>query len=304
MRQLFEYHSFSPASLVTIDAIETIVDEYQQDHMRLTVRQLFYQLVTHNAIANTQRDYKRIVSLTANARLSGILDWDAIEDRGRSVVSTWGYDDVPDAIRSIAYGYRRDRWRTQPVHVLVMCEKQALEAVLDRASGELGGVAYCVNKGYPSHSLLYRIGRRARFRWEHNRQRTVVVYLGDHDPSGLDMDRDIEERLLMYSDDIGRIVQFNRLALTRSQVDESSIPPNPAKLTDTRAREYIREHGTSSWELDAIEPQELVRMICDAVKRERDERLWREALDRERDERDLLEQLAEHWPEISELLGG
>jgi hypothetical protein len=119
-----------------------------------------------------------------------------------------------------------------------------------------------------------------------------VLYFGDHDPSGLDMDRDVQERIALFS---GMSVSFERLALKYVQVQALNPPENPAKITDSRAKQYIKMYGTSSWELDAVEPKELARLVEAAVVNLRDETLWQDALDKENEMKDELKGFAKEY---------
>src|SRR4029077_14052350 len=116
-----------------------------------------------------------------------------------------------------------------------------------------------VNKGYSSQSAMYESSKRFIEAGESG-QSGIIFYLGDHDPSGEDMVRDIEDRMEMFGADL--IVK--KLALTWKQIEEYSPPPNPAKISDPRAAEYIRKHGNESWEVDALEPKILARLVTHA----------------------------------------
>lgn len=120
-------------------------------------------------------------------------------------------------------------------------------------------------------------------------QLPIVFHLGDHDPSGIDMTRDIEDRLALFAD---HVIEVRRLALNRDQIDLYKPPPNPAKVTDSRSDGYIAEHGHDSWELDALSPTVLADLITDAVTGVRDELAWSAAAKREASERTLLREAA------------
>lgn len=99
-----------------------------------------------------------------------------------------------------------------------------------------------------------------------------MIYFGDHDPSGIDMTRDVLERLSLFSDITP--IEVHRIALNMDQVEELNPPENPAKLTDSRASSYVAKFGDSSWELDAVEPAELARLVEAKVLEFRDEKQW------------------------------
>jgi len=116
-----------------------------------------------------------------------------------------------------------------------------------------------------------------------------ILYLGDHDPSGIDMTRDVLERLEMFSE---CSIQVHRLALNMDQIDELNPPENPAKLTDSRASDYVKKYGESSWELDAIEPRRLAKIVRDCVLQLRDDDAYEAALKVQNDYRKELAAIA------------
>lgn len=243
-----------------VQVINSILSEYQAAGYDLTVRQLYYQLVARGYIENTQNSYKRTADLVNNARLAGLIDWEMITDRGRETVTPSTWEGPGAIIKAAAKQFRLDAWRDQNNYLEVMVEKQALEGVLTPVCNQWG-VRFTANKGYSSSSTLYETGKRLAA--VEPGKACYILYLGDHDPSGLDMTRDIQERLSMFS---GIPVNVERLALNYDQVLALNPPENPAKETDARYKEYLQSFGTASWELDAIEPQALADMVTAAIE--------------------------------------
>lgn len=141
---------------------------------------------------------------------------------------------------------------------------------------------------------------RARFLpWEQqNGQKTLILHLGDHDPSGIDMSRDIQDRLHIF----GCATEVKRIALNMDQVREHNPPPNPAKLTDSRCEGYVEKFGEESWELDALPPDLLGEMINNEVFEVRDLDVWQASEAREKEMKDQLKICSAMWPEVSKLL--
>lgn len=274
--------SIGQAAHDVAELVNPIIERYQAEGYTLTLRQLYYQLVAAALIENTTRSYKRLGAQLVEARLGGLVPWDAIEDRGRSLIDVERHAD-PDAFlqSSIAY-YGEDVRRTQESHVEVWIEKDALAGVLHDVCME-NRVPLFPCKGYASISALWEAAQR--FRAE---PRPVeILHLGDHDPSGLDMTRDIRDRLdLLAGPDVGPFVQ--RIALTMDQIRQYNPPPNPAKVTDSRAGGYIAKHGRDSWELDAIPPGDLVALVREAIAEETDADAFQACLDEESENRDRL----------------
>jgi len=290
MKQQFITKKFHRSSLELIQTCEGILDDYERQGFDLTLRQLYYQLVARDLIPNSQQSYSRLGSIVNDARLAGLLDWSMIVDRGRRTVANQHWNNPAEIVRAAARSFRVDHWADQPVHIEVMIEKQALEGILQPVCSDLD-VNLTANKGYSSQSFMYRKGRSLRY--ELNADKAVhLFYLGDHDPSGLDMDRDIEERLTMFS---GHPVTVKRLALTYPQIEEFNPPENPAKLTDSRAAEYIAQYGSSSWELDALEPAALADLVRGEVEALRDPDIYDQTLMREENMKETLNLWADSY---------
>ena len=287
MKQKFTEKSFSDVSESLIAQINTILDSYGADGYVLSLRQLYYQLVSRDMIVNTLRSYKRIVDIVTNARLAGRIDWSMITDRGRSTAINSHWNNPAEIIRACADQYAIDKWATQPNYVEVEVEKDALSGILEPVCRELD-VAFAANKGYSSISAMYVAGRRLRGHGAAGKH-VHILYLGDHDPSGIDMTRDVTDRLGMFS---AIDITVQRLALNYSQVKELNPPENPAKESDSRYAGYAAEFGESSWELDAIEPRALAELVRSAVLALRDENLWGMAMEKEGYERNKIEKYA------------
>ncbi|MBK3802750.1 hypothetical protein GAY33_26685 [Azospirillum brasilense] len=280
-----------------IEQANSIIAEYQDQGFVLTLRQLYYQFVARALIPNTMQSYKRLGQVINDARLAGLVDWDALEDRTRNVqqVAMWGSPE--DILRDDASVFRITRWDDQPCHVEVWIEKDALTGVIERVCNE-HLVPFFACRGYTSQSEQWRAGKRFARLMEMGK-RVVVLHLGDHDPSGIDMTRDTIDRLAMFA---GEEVEVRRLALNIEQVRRFSPPPNPAKETDSRCNGYVRRFGDKSWELDALDPRVidgLIRMQLDElIDRER----WRDAITREDVARHQLRETANRWDEVAEFL--
>lgn len=298
MKQQFIVHRFNYASRLTIDTISGIIDAYAAQGYRLSVRQVYYQLVAKALIANNKKSYMQIQTLISNARLAGYIDWNMIEDRNRETVTPPLWNSPAEIVNAAAQQFAIDRWADQDYHLEVMVEKAALEGVLLPVCMQ-NGIRFTANRGYSSQSLLYETGQRLRRKLDEGKN-VIVFYLGDHDPSGIDMTRDVLDRLTMFTADeitlegevLDSNIQVERLALNIDQVRKWQPPENPAKTTDSRYAQYIRLYGTSSWELDAIEPATLGELVNVAISKYRDDDLYNNALAKEAKMRTDLETFA------------
>ncbi len=263
MKEQFKEISFRPPTLTLIGTFNEVIDDIQgQGVRRMTLRQLYYQLVSRNVIANTPKEYRKMAGILSDARYAGLVDWDAIEDRGRRPTEWQEYDSAKSAVDDMAENFRLERWKGQSNYVELWVEKDALASVLTPIASEFH-VPLQVNKGYSSTSAMKDSTDRIQYNCskyadDGERCQPIVFYLGDHDPSGEDMVRDIRERFATFGlDDI----DVRKLALTTAQVRQYKPPPNPAKVDDPRASSYIAQFGPTSWEVDALPPRTLRDII-------------------------------------------
>lgn len=288
--------NFSAGSREIIDHANNIINEYSKQGFDLTLRQLYYQLVSRNLIANRQTEYKRLGGIINDARLAGEIDWLAIVDRTRELEKLSNWSSPSDIVGACASQFRYDKWKDQEYRPEVWIEKDALTGVIEKVCNELQ-VSYFSCRGYTSQSEMWVAARRL-VDFAADEQTPVIIHLGDHDPSGIDMSRDIEARLEMFMEHEGWRTEFKRIALNMDQVRRYNPPPNPTKLTDSRATGYIEKYGTSSWELDALEPKVMTKLIQDAVLAVRDEEKWKAQVRREEVAKDALHFAADNWARI------
>lgn len=268
-REKFREARFKPARLALISRINAILTEYVAQGLVLTLRQLHYQMVVRFpdkgdgevVYLNNQKSYAHLGKTLSEARLAGMVDWDAIEDRGRQPSRHSQWASISDLVDSAIRGFRLPRWEGQTHHVELWVEKDALAGVLEPLANEFHATLM-VNKGYSSQSAMYAASKRYLYH-QNKRKNLVLFYLGDHDPSGEDMVRDIEDRLTMFG---VKNLEVRKLALTPAQIQQYDPPPNPVKFTDSRSAKYQSEHGDECWEVDALEPRILQQIIRTAFE--------------------------------------
>lgn len=252
-----------------VPAVQAVIDEY--GGMRLTLRQIYYRLVAGQVIENTLSQYKSLSEILVKARLEGDIGMADIEDRTRAMNFGHGEDMSPSAyfrgywrtMESLARFYTMPRWSFQPKYVQVWVEKEALSRLFSEITLP-EGVDLAVCRGYPSLTFLSEAADSlADHPQSEDWDNVHVLYFGDFDPSGKDIERYVAERL----GDLGAFPQVRRVALTVEQIEEYNLPPAPAKTTDSRYNRFVAEEGVA-WqvELDAIEPSTLQGMIRDAIR--------------------------------------
>jgi hypothetical protein len=283
---------FGDEALEVIARADVLCTQYAAQGYNLTLRQLYYQFVSRGWIPNTQQSYKRLGSIVNDARLAGLIDWDHITDRTRNLEELASWDDPEQIIDAVARQYRTHRWNSQPWYVEVWVEKEALADVVSRPA-DRWQVPYFSCRGYVSQSEMWAAARRM-LRHERRGQKTVVIHLGDHDPSGIDMTRDIQDRLTLF----GTGTEVNRIALTMDQVSQYNPPPNPAKLTDSRVEGYMELYGDESWELDALDPATLDDLIENTILLYLDAGDWAASTAQMERERRELTAASENWAAV------
>lgn len=283
--------SFQPKSLRLIELVNQVVGEYDEQGYELTLRQVYYQLVARGYIPNNERSYKNLGNLINDGRLAGLIDWRSIVDRTRNIKRNGHWDNPQDIIESAKYSYHLDRWADQPNYVEVWVEKDALIGIVSQICSKLD-VPHFSCRGYTSQSEMWSAAQR--FRNQFYRERRVIIHLGDHDPSGIDMTRDIQERLLLFGAD----VEVRRIALTMEQIEMFNPPPNPAKLSDARASGYIHRYGNESWELDALEPKIISSLIKSEVTALMDEELFTECVDKENADKAHIQLICDNYEDV------
>lgn len=254
--------------------------------------------MSRGLLKNLPQEYKRLGDIIVDARLAGLIDWNAIVDRTRNLEALSHWDSPAEIVEAVSIQYRRDLWATQSCRIEVWIEKEALAGVFAGVCQSLDVPYFCC-RGYTSISEMWVAGRRLR-QYRNAGQTPIILHFGDHDPSGIDMTRDIVDRLALFSEGL---IKVERLALNQDQIDQYNPPPNPAKLTDSRGASYVAVHGDESWELDALEPRVLAQLVRDAVDQYRDEDAMAEETDVQDRERKQLGQISERYDDVVHFLG-
>lgn len=269
MRQRGAWLGKSETYLGTVDEILSELRSYWP----LTLRQVYYQLVSRLVIENNKNEYKKLSYILTKARLDGKMPWEAIEDRTRSMSGGGGWIDAKRfelaSVQGFLSGYARDLLQSQKTALEIWLEKDALSKVCQRAANPFG-VPVVVAKGFSSITYVNRCRNRVEASLREGK-RTRILYFGDLDPSGWFMLPCMMETLQAEMK-LGRSVEGIRCALTKEQVAKHRLPRNPDafKPKDSRAAAYRRIHGTLAVELDALRPDVLEKIVTDAIRRNLD----------------------------------
>lgn len=258
-------------------AVEILEAEYP-----MTIRQLFYRLVSAGVIENNRNCYQMVSRFMTTARMDGRCSHDYITDRSRPEYRPQMFKDAKSYAEVVKRSYRKNYWASQPKHVEVWTEKDAIIGSIEELTDDLG-ITIRVGRGFFSTTkkneiscLFQEIGRDKQI---------LVLYLGDHDPSGIA----IEKNLLR---DINANFCMDRLAIYHSDIQKFNLPPLRVKETDSRSASFVINHGEECVELDALPPNELRGRIEDAVHELTDQALWDCAIEIEKEELASIES----WP--------
>jgi len=266
----YKPNTFRKKSLALISMIEPLMVSYREQGFTLTVRQIFYQMVARDVLPNSEKSYNQVGDLCKKGREYGLLPWDIV-DRTRQIIARPHWTGGGEILRECAKQFHMDLWATQPCRVFVIIEKDALRGVIEQTCRDYD-VPLLSARGYPSASVLQSFATGPITESRESGQEVIILHLGDHDPSGLGMTDDLHERLTRYS---GMDTIITRIGLTLDQVREINPPPNPAKESDTRYPAYVKRFGiTDCWELDALPPDYLVRLVEEHITQHIEPDAW------------------------------
>lgn len=303
--------NFSPWKLDLIKKAIAIVGQYRDQGYDMTLRQVYYRFVAQNLFperwadasgsTNNPKSYNNLKCLLSDARMAGLMDWEAMVDRTREMDGNHHWESPSAIIDAVAKQYLIDTWQGQAYRPQVWVEKDAMENIIGVICKRLD-IPYFSCRGYSSLTALWGNAQDLVKIVKEEKAIPVVFHVGDHDPSGIDMSRNVEEQLRLFMGKSGRKLVFERLALNMDQIDEFAPPPNPVKFTDSRSKDYSETHGDECWELDALTPEQLDNIITTAVMEKADESKLEEIKERQAKEKKLLAAASTHWDRIAEEL--
>lgn len=269
-------------SKADINAIRSAIYSTLESDHPATVRQVFYRLVTAGVIDKTEREYQgTVVRLLTKMRLAGEVPFEWITDETRWMRKPRSHAGLQELLAETAQLYRRDLWRNSDCYVEVWLEKDALAGVVYEATAEFD-VPLMVSRGFSSltymHSAARDLSERGVPAW--------IYQIGDHDPSGVDVARQVQRRLCQFAPEVE--IHFERLAITPAQIGDWKLPTRPTKKSDSRAKTFKGR----SVEVDAVEPRRLRALVRDAIERHVDPRMLDILRMVEEDEREKLSLIA------------
>jgi hypothetical protein len=261
-----------------IEAIKQAIHEALSEYHPMTVRQLFYQLVSRGVIAKTEDQYSNtVIRLLSDMRRSGEVPYGYISDNTRWMRKPTTYSTLESMLRRSMQTYRRAIWDDQDAYVEIWLEKDALAGVLMEAT-QPWDVPLMVTRGYPSLTYIYEAAEQIICK----DKPTYLYYFGDYDPTGIDIPRHVEETLKEMAPDAD--IYFERVAVNPDQILLYNLPTRPTKKGDSRGRDFEGE----SVEVDAIPPETLVEIAEQCIYQHVDDEIYEKTLQIEAMEKDTL----------------
>lgn len=268
--------SWTAGNTERLNQVIDVLNELQE-YWPLTLRQVYYQLVSKEYIKNHRQEYQKLSQIVKQARLDKYIPWEAIEDRNRALHSYSMYDTPADFIRketaNYLKGFSRDLQDRQGYYLEIWIEKDALATIFTRAAEEYSiPVAIC--KGYTSVTMLHSYIQRIKKPCLHKGRQPVILYFGDFDPSGVQMLQATKETL---EQDMGRPgIIYHRAALNEEDIEQYNLPaaPDALKPQDPRARDFVNKYGNISVELDALHPEIIINKTKEAIQNFMDMELY------------------------------
>lgn len=232
-----------------------IIDQVNESGGYLTIRHLFYRLVSKGIIPKTETAYRQIIYHTCQMRKQEYLPYSVFADNTRLRRKSKAHNNLTDALEFWSQSYRRELWNNQPYYIELWSEKDAISNIVFDVADEYN-VPLMISSGFSSLTFLYNAAEEIKW---HNEQGkfAIILYLGDHDPSGVKASEDVEKKLY----DFGCNFRFQRLAVNEWQIKEYNLPTRP-----TKESKHSKGFEGESVEIDAMEPQLIKRFVREAIE--------------------------------------
>ena len=240
-----------------MDTLRAAILAVAQADRPVSVRHIFYRMVTQNLVEKSDRGYQQLQKGTVDMRDAGALPYSWIEDSSRRAYMNTGYAGVGSFAEVAASIYRRDYWESTDTLVEVWCESRSLAGVLGQVCREYV-VPLFPSGGFASLSFLYQAAAHIQ---EAGRANAVILYVGDYDQAGVLIDKAIESRLRDFLAAWGGELTFRRLAVNDDQIDRMGLPTRPPKASDTRSPEVTR-----AVEAEAIPAPAMREIVASALQ--------------------------------------
>ena len=257
------------------------------EHQPITLRGLFYRVVSTGYFPDTDKKYyAKLGNLMSTLRRERWIPYEWIVDNIRSTIKPSSWSGLDDFVDTVSRSYRKDFWSSLPDYIHIFIEKDAMSGIVAPVTQEYD-LSMSPIRGYVSDSYVHSLGTQ----WRQIEKPIHVFYMGDFDPSGFDLERDLADKLVEHS---GRLINsdnlpFNegglivnsqhadpnanlpwctweRLALNEDDFDNHDLFEIKPKQKDSRSKRFIERFGERCAEVDALEPREIRRRVREAIE--------------------------------------
>jgi hypothetical protein len=270
-------------SLDLIEAMHAAAREAQP----ITGRGIGYKLFIQQLITSmTTGEMAKVYRLLRQAREEGTIPWEWIVDETRALERVAVWSNPTEYVEAVSRSYRRDFWEQQPTRVEVWSEKGTVRGVLQPVLDKYG-VGFRVMHGYSSATAIYDVAN------DGTDKPLTVLYIGDYDPSGLNMsEHDLPQRIAKYD---GDHITLQRIALVANQVRNLQSFPASDKKKDPRHKWFVKNYGQLCWELDAMDPRTLRRIVEQAIRSKIEPVAWKRCEAINEAEQESLRTVLDAW---------
>jgi len=260
-----------------LEAIDTALLEWGIENRPFTVRQAFYAMSVRYVVGKDETGYDVVQRQLLALRRAGIMPFGWITDNTRMMRKPRTHSSLEAALYYTQQTYRHSVWADSPVYVEIWLEKDALSGVLYGETYKYD-VPLMVARGFSSETFIHSAAQTIA----DEGKPAYLYYFGDHDPSGVEIDRKIEAGIRKYVPKAE--VHFQRVAVHEWQIDAWNLPTRPTKQSDSRAKNFKGD----SVELDAIPPLELRRLARECITQHLDPRYLSRIAQQEAHEKEQL----------------
>ena len=256
-----------------------IVMKYYKAGYKLTSRHVYYRAAPLGLYPFNKRGYRAVCDALLEARLEGLLPWDSIVDRSRywidPIPKHEKLSDLIDEFNGIIMSKLGiDPWKELGIYMEIWVEKDSIAEFLKQLAYKWL-IVIAPSRGYSSWAYVWEGVKRIR---DYGYDNNVILYLGDFDPSGLDIENHLKEAIKKF----GVNCKVKRVAVKEDDVGK--LPSSPLKKTDPRLRkkyrDYEKKYGDKVWEIDAFDPNDLYSRIENEISKMLDVKKWKKIMER------------------------
>ena len=254
---------------------------------------LIHASKSDSVYANDMASYRALVDLLTRARIAGLIPMEVIADDTRSATIWDTHPNVQSFVRAeldeFLKGYWRDLLQSQENHIEIVFEKLTVASIIKPLAAKYTIPCY-PSRGYSSLPPRWELAERYR---KSGKNRLILIAVSDFDPDGEEIAHSLARSL---RDDFGiKKIDAFKAALTAEQVERFKLPPKiRAKKTSSNYKRFVDKHGHDAFELEALEPDVVQRVLTETIDQVLDIDAFYSELDEERSDAAYLAGVREY----------